>query len=590
MSFIPTFVITQGSTAPAYTATLTHPNGNPVDLSTAVSVTLYVSNYFTNAVSDGSATIVNAPTGQVSYTWQPQDLSIPGVYAAEWEVLWTGGGTGSYPKDGYATVTIMNNLTLGFPNVTAYFNTIISGPSAPTSANGNNGDFWYNTTTGYFYGPKSGGVWPTGYPTEIGGVSLSLLLAPTADFSMGGFKLTHLANGIASTDAATVGQIPSSSSPLAVASGGTGQNTLQAAMDSLAGAVTAGEFLRGNGTDVVMASIVSGDIPNNAANTTGSAGSFTSALVGDVTGIQGATVVGKIQGIAITANEATLVSNLTNGTTRSATATLTAGEETIFTGSTASQTLTLPVTPTTSTVNTVTNTASVPVTLAPGAGATLSNFGTSGSIVIPSGYVFQSVYISSSTTWYVQSCGPSDFAKNGALAVANGGTGSTTPGGAATNLNMGVTTGTGAATSGTTLSTIFTGPTLAANSVAAGTMYEFFVTGICTTTVGTQTFNMGVYYGTSAGTQLLSTGAITFNSGGAITGVPFTFKGVIAFVSTTQAVADQQTYGNYFLQNAGNMGLVTVSTTTSKNLVLTATCSASGASMTPLYGYFRQIK
>jgi len=35
----------------------------------------------------------------------------------------------------------------------------------------------------------------------------------------------------------------------------------------------------------------SGDIPNNAANTSGSSGSFTGSLVGDVTGTQGATVV-----------------------------------------------------------------------------------------------------------------------------------------------------------------------------------------------------------------------------------------------------------------------------------------------------------
>lgn len=178
----------------------------------------------------------------------------------------------------------------------------------------------------------------------------------------------------------------------------------------------------------------------------------------------------------------------------------------------------------------------------------------------------------------------------GSVAVANGGTGGTTIATALSGLNLTVTTGTGSATSGTSLSTIFTGPTVAANSVAAGTTYEFFITGVCTTTAGTQTFNMGVYYGGSGGTLLLATGGIEFNSGGAITGVPFTFKGTITFISTTQAIVDQQLYGNYFLQNGGNAGTVTVSTTTAKSLVLTATCSASGASMTPSAAYIRQVK
>jgi len=162
------------------------------------------------------------------------------------------------------------------------------------------------------------------------------------------------------------------------------------------------------------------------------AGSSGGTLAGDVTGAAGTNTVGKIQGVAITAAEAALVSDLNNATARTATATLLPGEETVYSGSTAAQTLTLPASPPASSANTITNAASVAVTLAPGAGAALSNFGTTGNIVIPAGFSFAVVYIG--TTWYVQTAGPGDFARSGALSVLAGGTGSVTAAGALANL------------------------------------------------------------------------------------------------------------------------------------------------------------
>jgi hypothetical protein len=46
-------------------------------------------------------------------------------------------------------------------------------------------------------------------------------------------------------------------------------------MNTFAGATTSGQYLRGNGTNVVMASIVAGDVPTLNQNTTGSSGSCT---------------------------------------------------------------------------------------------------------------------------------------------------------------------------------------------------------------------------------------------------------------------------------------------------------------------------
>jgi len=66
---------------------------------------------------------------------------------------------------------------------------------------------------------------------------------------------------------------------VAVANGGTGQTTAQAAMNSFAGAVTSGSYLRGNGTNVVMSTIQAADVPTLNQNTTGQAGKVANALI-----------------------------------------------------------------------------------------------------------------------------------------------------------------------------------------------------------------------------------------------------------------------------------------------------------------------
>jgi hypothetical protein len=60
----------------------------------------------------------------------------------------------------------------------------------------------------------------------------------------------------------TTGTAAGLSTTLPIALGGTGQITQQAALDALAGAQTAGQFLRGNGTHVVLSAIQSGDLPS----------------------------------------------------------------------------------------------------------------------------------------------------------------------------------------------------------------------------------------------------------------------------------------------------------------------------------------
>lgn len=91
-----------------------------------------------------------------------------------------------------------------------------------------------------------------------------------------GTALSFGAINLASTNAVT-GTLP-------LGNGGTGQTTAQASMNSFAGAVTSGQYLRGNGTNVVMSAIQAGDVPTLNQNTTGSAATVTGNATGSTFG------------------------------------------------------------------------------------------------------------------------------------------------------------------------------------------------------------------------------------------------------------------------------------------------------------------
>jgi len=63
--------------------------------------------------------------------------------------------------------------------------------------------------------------------------------------------------------------------------------------------ISASDLTTGTLPHAQLPTLVSGDIPANAANTTGTAASFTGSLAGDVTGTQSATTVSKINGGAV---------------------------------------------------------------------------------------------------------------------------------------------------------------------------------------------------------------------------------------------------------------------------------------------------
>ena len=108
-------------------------------------------------------------------------------------------------------------------------------------------------------------------------------------------------------------------STVAIANGGTGATTRQDAMDALAGAVTSGQYLRGNGTDVVMSAIQAADVPTLNQNTTGSAATLTTGRTIAITGDVSYTSPSFNGSADVTATATLANSGVTAGTYRNAT-------------------------------------------------------------------------------------------------------------------------------------------------------------------------------------------------------------------------------------------------------------------------------
>lgn len=104
-----------------------------------------------------------------------------------------------------------------------------------------------------------------------------VLAAPNGSAGVPTFRAIVAAD-IPTLNQNTTGTASNVTGIVAIANGGTGASTRQNAMDALAGAVTSGQYLRGNGTDVVMSAIQAADVPTLNQNTTGTASNVTGTV------------------------------------------------------------------------------------------------------------------------------------------------------------------------------------------------------------------------------------------------------------------------------------------------------------------------
>jgi hypothetical protein len=138
---------------------------------------------------------------------------------------------------------------------------VIAMPAATGSVNG------YLTSTDWttFNSKGNGTVTSVGGTGTVNGITLTGTVTSSGSLTLGGTL-----SGVSLSTQVT-GTLP-------IANGGTGETTRQAAMDALAGAVTSGQYLRGNGTDVVMSAIQAADVPTLNQNTTGTASNVTGTV------------------------------------------------------------------------------------------------------------------------------------------------------------------------------------------------------------------------------------------------------------------------------------------------------------------------
>jgi hypothetical protein len=106
----PDFYIRQNDTAPAIAYQLKDGNGNAVNLTGAtVKFIMHLPGDATPKIN-ATATITDAPTGQVSYTFSGTNTDTIGDYLAEWQVTFGAGAVETFPNSDPLKVRVSDDL------------------------------------------------------------------------------------------------------------------------------------------------------------------------------------------------------------------------------------------------------------------------------------------------------------------------------------------------------------------------------------------------------------------------------------------------------------------------------------------------
>lgn len=222
----------------------------------------------------GTLAATNGGTGQTSYAVGDVLFASTTTALSKLADVATGnaiisGGVGVAPSYGKIGLTTHVSGTLPVANGGTNL-TSIAALSVPVANTANT----YTTVTptaSQSIRINSGGTAWEAYTPAAGGVGTVTSVAATVPSVLS-------ISGSPITTSGTLA-ISYSGTALPVLNGGTGQTTVQAAINSLAGATTSGQYLRGNGTNVVMAAIQTADVPTLNQNTTGTAAGLSTALV-----------------------------------------------------------------------------------------------------------------------------------------------------------------------------------------------------------------------------------------------------------------------------------------------------------------------
>ncbi len=284
--------------------------GNATKLATARTIQTNLASA-TSASFDGSANvtpgvtgtlpIANGGTGQA--TQQTAINALTGTQSSG-KYLRSDGTNATLTTIQAADVPTLNQSTTGSAATLTTARTIQTNLASATSAsfdgsanvtpgvtgtlpiaNGGTGQATQQTAINALTGTQSSGKYLRSDGTNATLTTIQAADVPTLNQSTTGSAATlttartiqtNLASATSASFDGSANITPGVTGTLPIANGGTGQATQQAAMNALAGTQSSGKYLRSDGTNTTLTSIVAGDVPLLNQSTTGNAATATS--------------------------------------------------------------------------------------------------------------------------------------------------------------------------------------------------------------------------------------------------------------------------------------------------------------------------